>query len=80
MVREGQLRNLADAARELGMTRARISQISNLLLLAPEIQEAILDLPMVNTGRDPITERQLRPIAVEPDWQQQLAMWKAIDG
>jgi hypothetical protein len=79
MVRDGQLRDLADAARALGMTRARVSQVTNLLLLAPEIQEAILDLPMVITGRDPITERQLRPIAAEPDWENQLLMWRKFD-
>ena len=75
-VRNGELRDLADAARALGLTRARVTQITNLLLLAPEIQEAILDLPTVTTGRDPITERQLRPIAAEPDWDKQLILWR----
>ena len=78
MVRNGELRDLADAARVLGITRARVSQITNLLLLAPEIQEAILDLPMVTTGRDAITERQLRPIAAEPDWSTQLDLWAEV--
>ena len=77
MVRVGELRDLADAARALGMTRARVSQVSALLLLAPEIQEAVLDLPLV-TGRDPITERQLRPIAAESDWNKQLILWREI--
>ena len=78
MVRHGELRDLADAARALGMTRARISQIASLLLLAPEIQQAILDLPLVTTGRDPITERQLRPITAEPDWSKQLVLWAEV--
>ena len=50
-----------------------------MLLLAPKIQEAILDLPQVTNGRDPITERQLRPIAAEPDWNKQLELWRQID-
>ena len=52
MIRAGELRNLADAARAIGVTRARMTQIVNLLLLAPEIQEAILDLPPVTYGRE----------------------------
>ena len=75
MVRNGELKDLADAARRLDLTRARLSQITNLLLLAPEIQEAILDLPLVTDGRDLVTERQLRPIAAEPDWSKQIAAW-----
>ena len=67
--------HLADAARGLGLTRARVSQITNLQLLAPEIQEAILDLPLVTNGRDPVTERQLRKIVAEPIWGQQVATW-----
>jgi len=48
--------------------------VARLTLLAPSIQAAILALPP-GTGRDPITERQLRPIAAEPDWTTQIKMW-----
>jgi len=78
-IRGGELRDLAHAAEALGLTRARITQIANLLLLAPEIQEAVLCLPPV-TGRDEINERMLRPIVAESDWDQQLVMWRQIDG
>ncbi len=78
MIRNGELDDLADAARRLNLTRARVSQITNLLLLAPAIQEAVLDLPLVTNGRDPVSERQLRPIAAEPDWNKQLSMWRQI--
>ena len=74
-VRNGELRDLAEAARALNLTRARVTQIANLLLLAPEIQETILNLPLVTSGRDLVNERQLRPIAAEPDWQRQIQMW-----
>ena len=79
MIRNGELNDLADAARRLNLTRARMTQITNLLLLAPEIQDAVLTLPPVTTGRDSITERQLRPIVAEPDWNKQMEMWREID-
>ncbi len=35
MIRAGELRDLADAARAIGVTRSRVTQIMNLLLLVP---------------------------------------------
>ena len=32
------------------------------------VASPILDLPPVTSGRDPISERQLRRIVAEPDW------------
>ncbi len=78
MIRAGELRDLADAARAIGVTRARMTQIMNLLLLAPEIQEAILDLPPVKQGRDPISERMLRAIVAEAEWELQMAIWDEV--
>ncbi len=78
MIRAGELRDLADAARGIGVTRGRMSQIMNLQLLAPKIQEAILDLPPVANGRDPFSERALRPIVAEPDWNRQLELWNEV--
>ena len=75
MIRAGELRDLADAARAIGVTRARMTQVMNLLLLAPAIQEAILDLPPVKNGRDPVSERALRRVVAEPDWNLQMEMW-----
>ena len=59
-------------------TPARLSQIMNLLLLAPDIQEAILFLEPAARGRDRIKERDLRPIAVVPDWQKQRRLIGAL--
>jgi hypothetical protein len=75
LIAAGELRDLADAARVLGLTRARVSQLMNLCLLAPRIQEAILELPPT-TGRDTFTERSLRRIVAEPVWERQLARWR----
>ena len=80
MVCDGGLRDLAHAAEVCGVTRARISQIANLLLLAPGIQEAVLDLPRVTGGRDSVNERMLRPIVAKSDWHIQTAMWNRMRG
>ena len=80
MIRDGQLRDYADAARRLGLTRARVTQITSLVLLAPTIQEAILSLPPITRGCDSISERHLRPIVVELDWNKQIKMWRNLDG
>ena len=57
----GEVRNQADIARREGVTRARVTQVLGLLLLAPEIQETILAMPKVSC-RPAITERALRSI------------------
>src|SRR5689334_11261346 len=53
------------------VSRARVTQILNLLLLAPDIQEALLFLPPTERGRDPIHLRQLQPLAQIADWGKQ---------
>ncbi len=55
-----------------------MTQILNLLHLAPSIQEEILHLPRVTEGKDPIHEKMLRPIAAEVDWERQREMWAGI--
>jgi len=78
LIRDGEVRDYADLARLGHVTRARLTQIMNLLNLAPDIQEQILFLPAVTSGDDPIHERQLRPIAKLLDWGRQRRMWSAI--
>src|SRR5881296_758253 len=57
LVRGGEVKDYAEIARLTGLTRARVTQIVNLTLLAPEIQEKILNLTNVTGGSDPVTER-----------------------
>jgi len=78
IVRRGEVRDYADLARLGYVTRARITQIMNLLNLAPDIQEEILFLPRTVKGRDPIRERDVRPIAAVPHWNRQRKMWEAL--
>ncbi len=68
----------AELARLGHVTRARLTQIMNLLHLATDIQEQILFLPLIKRGHAPITERQLRPIAAVLDWRRQRRMWAKL--
>ncbi len=78
LIREGVVADYAEIARLGHVTRARLTQIMNLLCLAPDIQEALLLLPPLESGRDSLTERELRPIAAVPDWKKQRRMWRRI--
>jgi hypothetical protein len=77
-VRVGELDDLAHAARVFGLTRPQVTQIATLILLAPTIQGEILAMPPVTVGRDPITERTLRPIVAEPAWERKVALWRRL--
>jgi hypothetical protein len=57
--------------------RKDVTQIINLLCLAPDIQEAILFLPRTVKGRDPIREKNVRPISAEMNWRLQSLLWKS---
>jgi hypothetical protein len=57
-VRTGVVGSYSELAAAGHVTRARISQIMNLVNLAPDIQEALLDLPRTQGGRDAIHLRR----------------------
>ena len=76
LVREGEMANFAEIARVGHVTRARVTQVMNLLNLAPDIIDDILHLPLVTRGKDSISEHDLRPIAAELIWTKQRAMWR----
>lgn len=71
MIRSGELRDWAEAARLLGVSRARMTQIANLLLLSPRIQENILEIESTPEGKDMPTEHRLRHILSHLDWYTQ---------
>jgi hypothetical protein len=75
LIEKGEVRDYAEIARLGHITRARVTQTMNLLHLAPSIQEAILHLPSIKTGRDQVTERHLRRISAIPDWTKQRCIW-----
>jgi hypothetical protein len=78
LVREGVVADQSELARLAHVTQPRMTQIMNLLHLAPDIQESLLFLPRVTEGKDPITEKILRPIAAEMCWRKQREMWHSL--
>ena len=78
LVTGGVVQNYAELARLGYVSRARVTQIMNLLELAPDLQEEVLFLPVHSSGRDTITERALRSLAAEPDWRMQRRLWWRI--
>jgi len=75
LLQSGEVRDQSELARLAHVTQPRMSQIMNLLHLAPDIQEELLFLPRVEKGKDPIHEKMLRPIAAEMVWEIQRKTW-----
>jgi hypothetical protein len=78
MIREGVVKDYAELARLGRVTRARISQIMSLICLAPDIQVAVLFLPRIERGREPIRMRDLLPVAVLASWVDQRQVWRKL--
>lgn len=73
-INEGRFKDRATVARYLEMTRARITYLMQLTLLAPDIQETILHLYSVD-GSEPLSERALRPVVRAGAWARQREIW-----
>ena len=77
MIDDGTVEPMADIARFGHVTRARVTQIMDLLLLAPDLQETLLFLPAA-PGRDPIHLKELRHVCQTPVWAEQRRRWTEI--
>src|SRR5258708_30733425 len=78
LVRSGEVKDYADLARAGHVSRARVSQILKLLMLAPSIQEHLLWLPPRSAGSECITERDLRKVVQEPHWDRQRVLFDQL--
>jgi len=78
LLASGEVTDMADLARLGHVSRARITQIMNLRLLAPDIQEDLLFLPHTETARDALKYADIRYIALEPDWTAQRKIWVSV--
>lgn len=76
LLRDGTVASLSELAQLTRITQPRATQILNLTLLAPDIQEELLHLPSVTAGRDRLNERRLRPIVAHTDWKEQRSAWR----
>ena len=78
LIAAGTYRDHSDAARALGVTKARLTQLTNLTLLAPQIQEQIL-FKGTNGKFQAVNERALRWVARTAGWEEQRKRWKEVD-
>lgn len=74
----GQATGLADLARRFRLTRARVTQIANYTLLAPDVQAEILAMLPVLRGHEPIREPAMRAVLREALWSEQRKRWRAL--
>ena len=78
MVDRGEVRDYADLARLGYVSRARITQIMNLLNLAPQIQEALLFPHEGLNGCSVACENRIRSVARLILWEDQRATFGAV--
>jgi alkylated DNA nucleotide flippase Atl1 len=76
MIRAGDVADYADLARLTGFTRARITQMMDLTLLAPDIQGQILTWPRVSGERGAPSEKRVLVVAREVEWGRQRERWE----
>ncbi|NIM18733.1 MAG: hypothetical protein GTO51_00560 [Candidatus Latescibacteria bacterium] len=75
LIDEGVVGSYSEIASLMGISRARVSQITDLLYLAPEIQEHILVLSNRRAQVD-VPERAVRSLTKLPIWKEQYKLWK----
>jgi len=74
---QGIVKDYADIARLSGLSRARVTQIMNLMLLAPKIQEALLLSVTRRTAFTPhLDEHMVRMILKTFIWREQIKIWE----
>jgi hypothetical protein len=78
MIQRGEARDYADLARLGCVTRERMSQVMELIWLAPDIQQEILEFPPTSAPRFPISELAARRVAAELDWAAQRDLWHKL--
>jgi hypothetical protein len=78
MIQRGESRDYADLARLGCLTRERMSQIMELIWLAPEIQQEILEFPPTTKPRFPVSEVSVRRIAEKLRWTEQRDLWGSL--
>jgi hypothetical protein len=75
LICDGVVADQAELARLGHLSRARLTQIMDLLNLAPDIQEQLLIQTSLRIAYDTVSERLLRPVAAEPSWRKQRQLW-----
>lgn len=76
MLSDGVVQSQTELAELLHVSQPRMTQIMNLLHLSPEIQEEILFFSEITTGMDQCTERDLRRVVAQRNWNDQVQHWE----
>ncbi len=74
MVNSRKVESFTDLAMKSGLTKARISQLMDLTLLAPDLQRVIMRLQSTD-GIEPVTERGIRKLVNVVGWGEQRREW-----
>jgi len=76
LLNQGKAKSMLQIGQWIGTCHSRMSQLMNLLNLAPAIQQEIL------FSNDPkihqVTEFHIRDLAMEIDWTRQVKQWKQL--
>ena len=75
LIRQGVVTDYADLARLGHVTRARVTQIMNLRLLAPEIQEELLFLDPQKRANESIQLKSIQSLIANYSWKNQRDEW-----
>jgi hypothetical protein len=78
LIASGVVSNYAAVAQVAGVSRSRVTQMTSLLNLAPDIQEEILFLPAVEARQLRISEPSLRKLTATLTWKQQREQWRNL--
>ena len=78
LIRDGVVSDQAELARIGHVSRARLTQITNLLSLAPDLQDKVLFQLDSEPARIQLTERNLRSIVSDPNWQHQRQAFRTL--
>jgi DNA invertase Pin-like site-specific DNA recombinase len=76
LLQQGVVKDYAELARLGHVSRARVTQIMNLLSLAPDIQQQILSWAQKAPGRQSVRETSVRALSSEVIWSRQREQWK----
>lgn len=71
LLQSGTVVNHRTLAQLAGVSESQISAILCLRLLAPDIQEWLLNLPEHDQGRDPLPWKAIHPLTTLTDWEEQ---------
>jgi DNA invertase Pin-like site-specific DNA recombinase len=76
LLRQGVVKDYAELARLGQVSRSRVTQIMNLLSLAPDIQQQILSWARDARGGQSVRETSVRALSAEVIWSRQREQWK----